>query len=295
MTKVSVPDVIARKSADRPLVMVTAYDFPSARIVDDAGVDVILVGDTVAMLVSGYEDTLGVSIDEMAYHVRAVANARPKALVVGDMPWMSYHLGVEDAVANAAKLIRAGAQAVKLEGGLERVDVVKSIVRSEIPVMGHLGLTPQSIHRLGGFRTQGRSNDAIAALLEDARALDSAGAFALVLEAVPSVVGRLITESVGIPTIGIGAGPSCDGQILLFHDLLGVEDRLKPRFVRRYASLKEVATTAVRAFAEDVQNHRYPSDSESYALPQEVIPPSRGRDESPTSAGEPGPEPGGDH
>src|SRR5438105_11944830 len=265
MTKVSVPDVIARKSADRPLVMVTAYDFPSARIVDDAGVDVILVGDTVAMLVSGYEDTLGVSIDEMAYHVRAVANARPKALVVGDMPWMSYHLGVEDAVANAAKLIRAGAQAVKLEGGLERVDVVKSIVRSEIPVMGHLGLTPQSIHRLGGFRTQGRSNDAIAALLEDARALDSAGAFALVLEAVPSVVGRLITESVGIPTIGIGAGPSCDGQILLFHDLLGVEDRLKPRFVRRYASLKEVATTAVRAFAEDVQNHRYPSDSESYA------------------------------
>jgi 3-methyl-2-oxobutanoate hydroxymethyltransferase len=267
--KVTAPAVRARKGGS-PIVMVTAYDFPGARILDEAGVDVILVGDSLAMTVLGHDDTLAVSVPEMAHHVAAVARARPRCLVVADLPWLSYHLGPADAVANAATLVRAGAQAVKLEGGRRRLPVVEALLDAEIPVMGHLGLTPQSVHALGGYRVQGQQLDAAEALLDDARALADAGCFAIVLEAVPTEVARVVTRSVPVPTIGIGAGPCCDGQVLVFHDLLGLEDRIAPRFVRRYASLKVDAVAAVSAFAADVVAGRFPSEAESYHASDDV-------------------------
>jgi 3-methyl-2-oxobutanoate hydroxymethyltransferase len=250
--------------------MVTAYDAPTARIADDAGVDVILVGDSVAMVVLGYDDTLQVTVDDMAHHVGAVARARPRALVVADLPWLSYHLSTEDAVRNAAALVRAGAAAVKLEGGRSRVPVVEALVDAQIPVMGHLGLTPQSVHALGGYRVQGQQAEAAGALLEDAQALAEAGCFAIVLECVPREVARLVTESVPVPTIGIGAGPDCDGQVLVLHDLLGLEDRIVPKFVRRYGSVKADAVAAVAAYADDVRARAFPSDAESYHLSDNV-------------------------
>jgi len=267
--QMTAPAVRARKGGD-PLVMVTAYDAPGARIVDEAGVDVILVGDSLAMVVLGYDDTLQVTIDDMAHHTAAVARAKPKALIVGDLPWMSYHVSVEDTVRNAAALVRAGAQAVKLEGGRKRLPMVQAIVDAEMPVMGHLGLTPQSIHAMGGFKVQGKEADAAEALVEDAQALADAGCFALVLEGVPDTVARLVTEAVPIPTIGIGAGRWCDGQVLVFHDLLGIEDRMAPKFVRRYASLKTDAVAAVAHYADDVRAGRFPSDGESYHLSEET-------------------------
>jgi len=250
--------------------MITAYDAPGARIVDDAGVDIILVGDTLAMVVLGHEDTLQVTVDDMAHHVAAVARARPRALVVGDMPWLSYHVSVADTVTNAAALIRAGAAAVKLEGGRKRVDMIRSIIDAEIPVMGHIGLTPQSIHALGGFKVQGKELDAATALVDDALALVDAGCFSIVLECVPDEVARMVTEAVPVPTIGIGAGPWCDGQVLVFHDLLGLQDRIRPKFVRRYAELGASATEAVAAYAADVRARRFPADDESYHLAGEV-------------------------
>ena len=253
-----------------PLVMVTAYDAPTARIADDGGVDVILVGDSVAMVVLGYDDTLQVTVADMAHHVGAVARTRPQALVVADMPWLSYHLTVEEAVRNAAVLVRAGAAAVKLEGGRARVPVVEALVDAQIPVMGHLGLTPQSIHAMGGYKVQGQQVDTAAALVDDARALAGAGCFAIVLECVPREVARLVTAEVPVPTIGIGAGPDCDGQVLVLHDLLGLEDRILPKFVRRYGTAKADAVTAVTAYAADVRARAFPSDAESYHLSDEV-------------------------
>ncbi len=267
-TKVTAPSVRARKvslGAD-PLVMVTAYDAPGARIADEAGVDLILVGDSVAMVVLGYDDTLQVTVDDMAHHVAAVRRARPRPLVVGDLPWMSYHVSVEQTVANAARLVRAGAQAVKLEGGRKRLPMVEAILDAEIPVMGHLGLTPQSVHAMGGFKVQGREHEAAMALVADAKALAHAGCFSIVLEGVPDEVAAIVTDAVDVPTIGIGAGPSCDGQVLVLHDLLGLEDRITPKFVRRYASLKADAVAAVAAFATDVRTRRFPSHDESYHL-----------------------------
>src|SRR6478672_371723 len=249
---VSAPDVMARKGAEAPLVMVTAYDAPSARAVDEAGVDMILVGDSVAMVVLGYDDTLHVTIDDMAHHTAAVARTRPRALLVADLPWMSYHLSRDDTVRNAAQLVRAGAGAVKLEGGRKRLDAVHAILDAEIPVMGHIGLTPQSIHALGGFKVQGKEFDAARALLEDAAALAEAGCFSLVLECVPDAVATMVTEAVPVPTIGIGAGAHCDGQVLVFHDLLGLNGGRAPKFVRRYADLRGDATAAVGRFADDV-------------------------------------------
>ena len=266
---VTAPGIRARKGGT-PLVMVTAYDAPSARIADDAGVDVILVGDSVAMVVLGYEDTLQVTVDDMAHHVAAVGRARPRALVVADLPWLSYHLSTEGAVRNAAVLVRAGAAAVKLEGGRSRVPVVEALVDAQIPVMGHLGLTPQSVHALGGYRVQGQQAEAAAGLVDDARALAAAGCFAIVLECVPREVARLVTESVPVPTIGIGAGPDCDGQVLVLHDLLGLEDRIVPKFVRRYGTVKADAVAAVAAYADDVRARAFPSDAESYHLSDDV-------------------------
>jgi 3-methyl-2-oxobutanoate hydroxymethyltransferase len=221
------------------------------------------------MVVLGYEDTLQVTVDDMAHHVAAVARTRPRALVVGDLPWMSYHVSVEDAVRNAAALVRAGATAVKLEGGRKRLPAVRAILDAEIPVMGHLGLTPQSVHALGGFRVQGREPDAAKVLVDDALALAAAGCFAVVLECVPDEVARMVTEAVPVPTIGIGAGPWCDGQVLVLHDLVGLQDQLKPKFARRYAELKAAGVAAVAAFAADVRGGRFPSDAESFHLSPE--------------------------
>ena len=268
--RVTAPAVRARKGSGEPLVMVTAYDAPGARIADAAGVDMILVGDSLAMVVLGYDDTLSVTVADMAHHTAAVARTQPRAMVITDLPWMSYHLGVDDTLRNAAQLIRAGAQAVKLEGGHKRLPVVDALLSAEIPVMGHLGLTPQSVHVMGGFKVQGKGADAVRTLVADAHALAAAGCFAIVLEGVPDTVAALITEEVPVPTIGIGAGPACDGQVLVFHDVLGLEDRVLPKFVRRYASLKAEAVEALEAYARDVRGHLFPTSEESYHLSPEV-------------------------
>jgi 3-methyl-2-oxobutanoate hydroxymethyltransferase len=262
--RVTAPEIASRKGSGTPLVMVTAYDAPSARAVDAAGVDVILVGDTLAMVVLGYDDTLQVTTEDMAHHVGAVARTQPHALVVGDLPWLSYHVSLSDTVRNAAALVRAGAAAVKLEGGRKRLPAVRAILDAEIPVMGHIGLTPQSVHALGGFRVQGKDLEAARAIVDDAIALADAGCFAIVLECVPDAVARLVTDSVAVPTIGIGAGRHCDGQVLVYHDLLGIEERMVPKFVRRYAQLGADATAAVARFADDVRNGRFPSSDETY-------------------------------
>lgn len=269
---ITAPDVRARKVRDGadPLVMVTAYDAPGARIADEAGVDMILVGDSVAMVVLGYDDTLQVTVADMAHHTAAVARAEPAPLIVGDLPWMSYHTTVPETVENAAALIRAGAQAVKLEGGRKRLPMIEAIVAAEVPVMGHLGLTPQSMHAMGGFKVQARGHEAALALIDDAKALAHAGCFAIVLEGVPTEAAAMVTEAVDVPTIGIGAGPHCDGQVLVAHDLLGIEDRMAPKFVRRYASLKDDAVSAMADYAADVRGGRFPADEESYHLDEEV-------------------------
>jgi 3-methyl-2-oxobutanoate hydroxymethyltransferase len=279
MSTRTVPAIRAHKvrAGGDPLVMVTAYDAPGARQAHAAGVDLVLVGDTLAMVVLGYDDTLQVGIDDIAHHVGAVRRGLrastaegPPPLVIGDMPWMSYHTGADDAVRNAATLIRAGADVIKLEGGRKRLPVIEGILDAEIPVMGHLGLTPQSVHATGGFKVQARRQDAALALVDEAKALAAAGCFAIVLEAVPDEVARMVTGAVDVPTIGIGAGGDCDGQVLVYHDLLGFEDRLRPRFVRRYAELGAAATEAMRSYAEDVRHGRFPSGDESYHLSTEV-------------------------
>jgi 3-methyl-2-oxobutanoate hydroxymethyltransferase len=243
--------------------MVTAYDTPGAHIADAAGVDIILVGDSLANNVLGYEDTLQVTIEDMVHHTAAVARAKPQALVVGDLPWLSYHLDVADTVRNGAALIRAGAHAVKLEGGSIRVPMVEALIAAQIPVMGHLGLTPQSVNAMGGYRVQGRG-DAGDKLSADARALVDAGCFSLVLEGIPATLGTSISDALDIPTIGIGAGAGCDGQVLVFHDLLGLNTGKAPKFVRRYADLAGVATAAIAAYAADVRAGSFPGEDEVY-------------------------------
>jgi 3-methyl-2-oxobutanoate hydroxymethyltransferase len=254
----------ARKGTGK-LVCLTAYDFPTARALDAAGVDALLVGDSLGMVVLGYESTLPVTMDDMLHHVRAVARARPRALVVADMPWLSYHTTPADAVRNAGRLVQeGGADAVKLEGGVERLEVIRAVTGAEIPLMGHLGLTPQSVLRFGGYRVQGRGAEAVRHLVDSARALEEAGCFALVLEGIPSAAALAVTEAVGIPTIGIGAGRDTDGQILVTHDLAGFGGDRVPRFVRRYADLSATLADAARRFAADVREGRYPDDSETY-------------------------------
>jgi 3-methyl-2-oxobutanoate hydroxymethyltransferase len=265
--RTTVPSVQGRKvrRGDVPLVMVTAYDAPGARMADAAGIDLILVGDSVAMVVLGYDDTLQVTVADMAHHTAAVARAKPSSLVVADMPWLSYHVSVAETVHNAAALIRAGAQCVKLEGGRKRIPMIEALVDAEIPVMGHIGLTPQSVNAMGGFKVQGREHEAALALVDDAKALEHAGCFSLVIEGVPEEVGTMITEAVDIPTIGIGASSACDGQILVTDDLLGMFD-WTPRFVRRYADLRAEIGKAVDSYADDVRNRRFPEEKETYTL-----------------------------
>ena len=267
------PKISSHKVRDgnTPLVMLTAYDAPGAKMVTEAGADIILVGDSLGMVVLGYDDTLKVTIDDMAHHTAAVARAEPDAFVVADLPWLSYHISPEETVKNAAQLIRAGAQAVKLEGGYDRIPMIEAICKAEIPVMGHLGLTPQSILSLGGYKIQGKTTNAAITISNEAKALAHAGCFGIVLECVPSVVGKHITESIDIPTIGIGAGPDCDGQVLVFHDLLGINHDLQPKFVRTYANLKETTIEALKSFADDVRRKSFPTQDESYQLSDDEI------------------------
>ena len=260
-----------KKQARDPIVALTAYDYATARLVDEAGVDLILVGDSLAQVVLGYDSTLPVTVDEMLHHTRAVRRAVRRALVAADMPWGSYHLGVEHGLANAVRFIKeAGAQAVKIEGGAARAELVERLTSAEIPVIGHLGLTPQSIHKMGGYKVQGKTPAAIGALLHDAHTLEAAGAAALVLEGMPRETAARITAEVGIPTIGIGAGPDCDGQILVFHDLVNLSFSPPAKFVRRYGDASALFRSAVEGYRRDVEARAFPADAESYHLPREV-------------------------
>jgi 3-methyl-2-oxobutanoate hydroxymethyltransferase len=264
--KITVPAILARKGGSK-LKVVTAYDTPSAHIADRAGADIILVGDTLAHVVLGYEDTLPATIDVMIHHTAAVARAKPDALVLGDMPWLSYHISTEETVRNAGRLIREGrAEAVKIEGGRKRLPMVEALLAAEIPVMGHLGLTPQSIHAMGGYRVQGRRAEAARDLVEDAHALAATGVFAIVLEGVPDLVAQVVTQEVQVPTIGIGAGPNCDGQVLVYHDVLGLHHDRLAKFVRQYAHLADQATEALERFFADIESGAFPSDAESYHM-----------------------------
>jgi 3-methyl-2-oxobutanoate hydroxymethyltransferase len=267
--KITAPAIVARKGGDK-IKMVTAYDEPSARIADRAGADIILVGDSVANVVLGRSDTLGMTIDEMVYHAAAVATAAPNALVVGDMPWLSYHTTPEEAVHNAGRLIREGhAEAVKLEGGRKRLDVTRAVLDAEIPVMGHLGLTPQSVNSMGGYRVQGKQAAAAYEMITEAKLLADAGVFAIVLEGVPDLVAEIVTREIAIPTIGIGAGSACDGQVLVFHDVLGLHDRRTAKFVRQYSQLADIAVAALEHFFADVQSGKFPAEAETYHMPEE--------------------------
>lgn len=269
--KVSAPSLRSSKQRGERLVCLTAYDYPTARIVDEAGIDVILVGDSLGNVVLGYGNTVPVTLDEILIHLKAVRRAVQRALLVADMPYGTFHTGDDDAVRNALRLVKeGGAEAIKLEGGHKRVHLVKRLVDEEISVMGHIGLTPQSINQLGAYRVQGKTAQAAQQLIDDAKAMEDAGAFAVVLEVVPREIAKLITESISIPTIGIGAGVHCDIQVLVLHDMLGLGFGKQARFVRPYANLREVMTDAVTRYADDVRNGTYPSQAESYGLPAET-------------------------
>ncbi len=263
---VTVPQIATAPGRGEKVVMITAYDYREGRLVDEAGVDIALVGDSLAMVVLGHADTLSVTVEEILHHVKAVRRGVSRALLVADMPFGSFHLGPEDALANALRFVKeGGAQAVKIEG--PRPSLVAALVGAEIPVMAHLGLTPQSVHKLGGFKVQGRGDAARRQLLAQAKELEDAGAFSLVLECVPQDLAGEISDRLAIPTIGIGAGPRCDGQVLVYHDLLGLEDRIAPRFVRHYAELGSMVRDAVARFTDDVRSGRFPSPEESFDDP----------------------------
>jgi len=284
--KITVPDILNRKtgirssssqdshnfgSDRRKIVCLTAYDYPTARLVDEAGVDIVLVGDSLGMVVLGYENTLPLTVDEMLHHTRAVRRGVRRALLVADMPYGSFHEDKHEAVRNAVRFVKeAGAEAVKVEGGERRMDLIAQLVEAEIPVMGHIGLTPQSMHAFGGFRVQGKTVEAAEQLLRDARAVEAAGAFSVVLESIPRELAARITADLRIPTIGIGAGPECDGQILVLHDMIGLSLGHTPKFTRRYTNVGEAISQAVTAYAEDVRDARFPADEESYHLSSEV-------------------------
>lgn len=260
-----------KKQSGRPITALTAYDYSTARLVDEAGIDLILVGDSLAQVVLGYDTTLPVTVDEMLHHTRAVRRAVKHAIVAADMPYGSYHVNIEESVANAARFMKeAGAEAVKIEGGTNRVELVERLTDAEIPVIGHLGLTPQSVHRMGGYKVQGKSTTAADALLKDALALEEAGAVLIVLEGMPREVAQHITHRLNIPTIGIGAGPDCDGQILVFHDLVNLSFSRPAKFVRQYGDAASLFRAAIDGYLRDVEQREFPSESESYHLPKEM-------------------------
>jgi len=270
-SKITVPSLLEKKLLRQPISAVTAYDYASARLVDEAGLDVVLVGDSLAMVMQGHENTLAVTMDEMLLYTRGVRRALRRALLVADMPFGSHQTDEREGVANAVRFVKeAGAEAVKLEGGRERSRLVRRLVDAEIPVMGHLGLTPQSVHRMGGYKVQGKTMEAIDELRIDALALQQAGCFALVLEGVPRELARIVTEELQIPTIGIGAGPDCDGQILVLHDMMNMTFSTPAKFVRRYADVAGVMRGALGEYKRDVEARTFPSDAESYHLPREL-------------------------
>ena len=276
--KITVPELLQRKSqaansqfTSKKITCLTAYDYPTARLLDEAGVDVLLVGDSLSMVVLGYDSTLPISIEEMLHHTRAVRRGTKRALLVADMPYGSYHSDTAESVRNAVRFVKeAGAEAVKVEGGERRLELIARLTEAEIPVMGHVGLTPQSVNALGGFRVQGKTVNAAERLLRDARAVEAAGAFAVVLEAIPRELAAEITRDLRIPTIGIGAGPQCDGQILVIHDLVGLTFGKTPKFTRQYAKVGQIIAKAAREYSEDVRGGTFPSDEESYHVVQEV-------------------------
>jgi 3-methyl-2-oxobutanoate hydroxymethyltransferase len=271
-SKITASTLLEKKQNHELITCLTAYDNASARLVDEAGIDMILVGDSLAMVMLGYENTLPVTVQEMLHHTRAVHRAVRHAFLVVDMPYASYHIGVRDTLRNAAKFIKSGgAEAVKIEGGEKRARLVETLVDAEIPVVGHIGLTPQSLHAMGGYKVQGKTLKAAEQLMHDALALERSGACCVVLEGIPREVAAMITQELKIPTIGIGAGPNCDGQVLVFHDLLGLSFGPPAKFVRRYADIGSVISDAVRAFNDDVKSGAYPSDAESYHLPKETL------------------------
>ncbi len=271
LTKVTVPSLLEKKMLHRPIAAVTAYDYASARLVDEAGLDFVLVGDSLAMVMQGQENTLAITMDEMLLYTRGVRRGVRRALVVSDMPFGSYQVDAREGVANAVRFVKeAGAEAVKLEGGRERAELVKRIVDAEVPVMGHIGLTPQSVHRMGGYKVQGKTMAAIDELRADALALEEAGAFAIVLEGVPRELAKVVTEELRVPTIGIGAGPECDGQILVLHDMMSMTFAAPAKFVRRYADVAGVMLGALNEYKADVEARRFPADAESYHLSQET-------------------------
>jgi len=271
--KINVPRLRELKESKEKISMLTAYDYPTALLLDRAGIEVILVGDSLANAVLGYKDTMPVTMDEMIHHTKAVARAVEGALLVGDMPFMSFHVSKEQAIANAGRFMKeGGAEAVKIEGGEEMADVVEALVKVGIPVMGHIGLTPQRASELGGLKVQGRDEERARKLLKDAAILEEAGAFSLILESIPWQLAKLITESVKIPTIGIGAGPFCDGQVLVVHDLLGLSFRFKPKFSKQYADLAKIIQEAAHAFANDVKSGSFPTIEEhSFTMNEEVL------------------------
>jgi 3-methyl-2-oxobutanoate hydroxymethyltransferase len=271
MKKVTVPDIIAAKG-QRKLTMVTAYDYATAVWVDRSGIDMILVGDSLAMVMLGHEDTLSVGMDEMIHHTRAVTRAVKRALVIGDMPFLSYQASVEQAVINAGRFLKEGrAQAVKLEGGASVIEQVRAIVKAGIPVQGHLGLTPQSIAQLGGFKVQGKDAETAKRLIDDALALADAGCFSIVLELIPAPIAERITEAVPVPTIGIGAGPKCDGQVLVFHDMVGLFDRFVPRFVKQYVNLGQQIVEALQQYKREVEEGVFPGPEHSFGMAEEEL------------------------
>ena len=272
--KITVPELLQRKTLvarspnNKKITCLTAYDYAMGRLVDEAGVDVVLVGDSLGMVVLGYESTLPVTLEEMLHHTKAVRRGVERALVVADMPYGTYHGEIGEAVGNAMRFVKeAGAEAVKIEGGERRLELIARLTEAEIPVMGHVGLTPQSVNAMGGYRVQGKTPGAAEQLVRDARAVEAAGAFAIVLEGIPRELGAEITRTVRIPTIGIGAGPDCDGQILVLHDVLGLTFQEAPKFARRYANVGEVISQAVREYCDDVQSGTFPTDAESYHAP----------------------------
>ena len=265
MGKITIQDFLKKKSEGRKITMLTAYDYPFAQIVDEAGIDGIIVGDSLGMVVQGLENTLPVTMDEMIYHTRMVSRAVKNALVIGDMPFMSYQTGIEDAVRNAGRFLKeAGAAAVKLEGGAEVVEQIRAMTRSEIPVMAHIGLTPQAIHRMGGYKVQGKTAEAAKRLLGEAHRVEDAGAFSVLLEGIPMKLAKKITRELSVPTIGIGAGPFCDGQVLVLHDVIGLFERFVPKFVKRYANLKGEALSAIKTYREEVEKGTFPTEEQSF-------------------------------
>src|SRR5690242_4847015 len=269
--KITITTLQEKKRRREPITALTAYDYASARLVDEAGIDIILVGDSLAQVMLGYDNTLPVSMEEMLHHTRAVRRGVKRALLVADMPFGSYHLELEEALRNASRFVKeAGAEAVKIEGGEKRAELVRLIIDAEIPVMGHIGLTPQSVHAMGGYKVQGKTLHDIEHLMHDAVALDRAGVFSIVLEGIPREVAAMITAEVSVPTIGIGAGPECDGQILVFHDLIGLSFTPPAKFVRKYADAAELIRGAVDTYKTDVISGHYPSDGESYHLSRET-------------------------